>query len=99
MNRRDFLKSFWKVPVAIPFVAAAAFAEPVRKSGGDIIVEAGAEDTLVTASSLQGGNIIIKEGAKRTMVTGVLLTNGSIEEGDSVTLGKKWGEGQRNERA
>ena len=83
MNRREFLKTFWKAPVAIPFIAASVFAEPVRESGGDIVVEAGAEDTVVNATSLQGGSIIIKEGAKRTSVTNTLLTNGHNAGGGS----------------
>lgn len=86
MNRREFLKTFWKAPIAIPFVAASVFTEPMVEGSGDIIVEAGAEDTLVSGNSLQGGNIIIKPGAKRTMVTNTLLTNGHIKDGDSVTL-------------
>ncbi len=77
MDRRTFLKKLGMLPVAaaaVPIGMMVGPESPESSGAGSIIVEAGAEDTLVNGNSLQGGDIIVKKGAKRTMITNTLLT-------------------------
>ena len=78
IDRRGFLRGLFTGAVAAPLAAIgmASGSEPNRHGtrGGDIIVEPGAEDVVITSTLLVDGNIIIKGGTKRTVVQGSTLT-------------------------